>query len=227
MVLNSFCIAEKTESIFCAPQPGIILLGWDIQCLYWQEPHGEKQVMNAANCYASYSGIAAAAWARVQVAASRRAFNASWAIHEGMAFPEKPICLLRNILKSNIVQRDQIFRQYWCCPLACLGPVNSSIGLTGRDEIKFRNFFAYQIRRIHSLMRPFQKLCSLDVSCWPFLAALQRRSFLPDFPSLVPLFFSDLLVLNVFSVQTRLAHELSCLNGLTDCWSAVDACDVC
>jgi hypothetical protein len=35
----------------------------------------EKQVINAVNCYASYSGISAAAWARV--AAFLRALNAS------------------------------------------------------------------------------------------------------------------------------------------------------
>jgi hypothetical protein len=55
--------------------------------------------------------------------------------------------------------------------------------------------------------------------------AIPRGSSTTDFQIglSVPLIFPDLLVLNVFSVQTRLAQELPCLNLSTDCQIAVDA----
>jgi len=99
--------------------------------------------------------------------------------------------------------------------------VESSIGLSvliKKNSIKFHVMNTI-IRRIHCLELPIENPICFDAS-WPLVAALQQRSYHPDLGLSI---FSDLLILNIFSVQTKLVCDFRCLNGLTDGGSTVDA----
>ncbi len=130
-----------------------------------------------------------------------------------MVIPIVQFCLFSLVCKeflSNIVQGDKILLQQRRWSLALIGPVNSSCSTQIEIIIIIKEKCSHtNIRRICSLMHPFQQLLlSFDAACSPFLLALQQRTLARSFSTFGCLIFCDLMGFSTYLVfKLDFAHD--------------------